>query len=64
MFGLFAYPALGIYQSLVKGKMSKAQHAILQARIAQDAYMSELKTPSDEDIERILHNFRGLNCSF
>lgn len=48
MFGLLAYPAIGIYKSL-SSTMSPVGRAILMARVSHDEWMaSQLKTSQDE----------------
>jgi hypothetical protein len=60
MFGLFAYPALGIYQSIVGASSSVAQAAILQARVAHDAFMNDMHQPSAADEAEVLRKFAEL----
>lgn len=60
MFGLFAYPALGIYQSIVGASTSVAQAAISQARVAHDAFFNDLHQPSAEEEVEVLRKFNEL----
>lgn len=60
MFGLFAYPALGIYQSIVGASTSVAQAAILQARVAHDAFFNDVNQPSAEEEADVLRKFNEL----
>jgi sterol 3beta-glucosyltransferase len=60
MFGLLAYPALGIYQSIVGASISATQAAILQARAAHDAFFNEVHQPSAEEEAEVLREFNSL----
>lgn len=60
MFGLVACPALGIYQSIVGASTSKTQAAILQARVAHDAFFNDVQQPSSEEEAEVLRNFNSL----
>jgi hypothetical protein len=60
MFGLFAYPAMGIYQSIVGALKTESQHKVLQARIAHDAYFENLHRPSIEEEREVLRRFQEL----
>jgi len=60
MFGLFAYPALGIYQSIVGASTSAAQAVILKARVAHDAFMNDAHQPSAADEAEVLRKFGEL----
>jgi len=60
MFGLFAYPALGIYQSVIGVPTSVTQAAILQARLAHDAFFNNMHQPSADEEAEVLRKFRDL----
>jgi sterol 3beta-glucosyltransferase len=60
MFGLVAYPALGIYQSIVGASISATQAVILQARVAHDAFFNDVHQPSAEDEAEVLREFNSL----
>lgn len=60
MFGLFAYPTLGIYQSIVGASTSVAETAILQARVAHDAFFNDAHQPSREEELQVLREFNKL----
>jgi sterol 3beta-glucosyltransferase len=60
MFGLLAYPALGIYQSIVGASTSATQAAILQARVAHDAFFNDAHQPSAEDEAEVLREFNSM----
>jgi len=60
MFGLFAYPALGIYQSIVGASTSATQAAILKARVAHDAFFNDLHQPDVEEEAKVLRKFGEL----
>ncbi|KAF5845603.1 hypothetical protein GGP41_009386 [Bipolaris sorokiniana] len=57
MFGLFAYPALGIYQSIVSVSTLATQAAILQARVAHDAFFNHVHQPNIEEEAEVLRKF-------
>lgn len=56
MFGLLAYPALGIYKSIV-GSMSSTQKTVLEARLAHDVYFAKVDPISDEEASVVLNSF-------
>lgn len=56
MFGLFAYPAYGIYKSL-SNAMSKTQKEILKARLEHDAYFSKTVSIDKEEVDHVIHAF-------
>jgi sterol 3beta-glucosyltransferase len=56
MFGLLAYPALGIYRSIV-GSLSKTEKMVLEARLAHDDYFSRADPISDQEIASVLSSF-------
>lgn len=58
MFGLVAYPALGIYKSIV-GSMSESQKAVLEARLAYDMYCAKVDPISDTDTAVVLNSFES-----
>lgn len=60
MFGLFAYPALGIYQSIVSVSTLATQAAILQARVAHDAFFNHVHQPNIEEEAEVLRKFSEL----
>jgi uncharacterized membrane protein len=60
MFGLVAYPALGIYQSIVGASTSATQATILQARVAHDAFFNDVHQPNAEDEAEVLREFTSL----
>ncbi|KAM0413203.1 hypothetical protein ACHAPD_008290 [Fusarium lateritium] len=58
MFGLFAYPALGIYKSIV-GSLSKTEKKVLEARLEHDEYFAKIDPMSEQDIASVLSSFGG-----
>ncbi|KAF5597576.1 glycosyltransferase family 1 [Fusarium subglutinans] len=56
MFGLLAYPALGIYKSIV-GSLSKTEKKVLEARLAHDKYFAKIDPIEDQDIQVVLSSF-------
>jgi len=58
MFGLLAYPALGIYRSLA-GSLSKTEKQIMEARLAHDAYFANLEPITDEEMNRVLGQWKA-----
>jgi sterol 3beta-glucosyltransferase len=60
MFGLVAYPALGIYQSIVGASTSATQAAILQPRVTHDAFFNDVHQPSEEEEVDVLREFNSL----
>jgi len=56
MFGLLAYPALGIYKSIV-GSMSVTQKAVLEARLAHDIYVTKADPISDQEAAVVVNSF-------
>jgi len=55
MFGLVAYPALGIYKSIVAGHMTQTERNILTARLAHDTYFAKLVPVDEEESEQVLY---------
>lgn len=55
MFGLLAYPALGIYKSIV-GSLSKTEKKVLEARLAHDEYFAKIDPIRDQEIEVVLRS--------
>lgn len=58
MFGLLAYPALGIYKSLV-GSLSKTEKQIMEARLAHDAYFANLEPITDQEMNSVLGQWQA-----
>ncbi|TGO57465.1 hypothetical protein BCON_0065g00250 [Botryotinia convoluta] len=57
MFGLMAYPAMGLYKSINEMRLSTAQKRVLEGRQMLSAYMNE-KTPLQEaEIGSVLEQF-------
>lgn len=56
MFGLLAYPALGIYKSIV-GSLSKTEKKVLEARLAHDEYFARVDPISEQEIASVLSSF-------
>ncbi|KAF5671692.1 glycosyltransferase family 1 [Fusarium heterosporum] len=56
MFGLLAYPALGIYKSIV-GSLSKTDKKVLEARLAHDEYFAKVDPISEQEIASVLNSF-------
>ncbi|PNP73834.1 hypothetical protein FNYG_12793 [Fusarium nygamai] len=56
MFGLLAYPALGIYKSIV-GSLSKTEKKVLESRLGHDEYFTNIDPISDQEIEVVLRSF-------
>lgn len=56
MFGLIAYPAMGIYQSLYAA-LSPIQREILAARLALDEYMSKVVPVTPEEVRDVTQQF-------
>lgn len=56
MFGLLAYPMLGIYKSIA-GSMSLTQKTVLDARLAHDMYFAKVDPISDEEASTVLNSF-------
>lgn len=56
MFGLLAYPALGIYKSIV-ASLSKTEKKVLEARLAHDEYFARIDPTSDQEIASVLSAF-------
>jgi hypothetical protein len=55
MFGLLAYPALGIYKSIV-GSFSKTEKKVLEARLAHDEYFAKIGRIRDQEIQVVLRS--------
>jgi hypothetical protein len=53
MFGLFAYPALGFYKSIV-GSLSKTEKKVLEGRLAHDEYFARVDPISDQEVASVL----------
>nr|RBQ92249.1 hypothetical protein FVER53263_11746 [Fusarium verticillioides] len=58
MFGLLAYPALGIYKSIV-GSLSKTEKKVLEARLAHDEYFAKMDPIGEQEIQVVLSSFGG-----
>lgn len=56
MFGLLAYPALGIYKSII-GSLSKTQKEVREARLAHGEYFARVEPIGDQEISRVLSAF-------
>ncbi|KAI7760048.1 hypothetical protein ACKAV7_010760 [Fusarium commune] len=55
-FGLLAYPALGIYNSIV-GSLSKTEKNGLKSRLAHDEYFAKIDPITEQEIELVLSSF-------
>ncbi|KAG9499326.1 hypothetical protein J7337_010146 [Fusarium musae] len=55
MFGLLAYPALGIYKSIV-GSLPKTEKKVLEARLAHDECFAKIDPIRDQEIEVVLRS--------
>lgn len=61
MFGIFAYPALGIYKSITSGHMSSAQRSVLAARLAHDMYFARVEPVAEEEAAQTLYMFQQIS---
>lgn len=57
MFGLLAYPAMGLYKSMNVKDLSPAQTRVLKARQSLSAYNNEKMPPQEPEIGRVLELF-------
>jgi sterol 3beta-glucosyltransferase len=53
MFGLVAYPAIGLYKSMNSGKLSPTGAQILQARKMLSVYVNEQKGVREDEARRV-----------
>lgn len=58
MFGLLAYPAMGIYKSLV-GSLSTTEKQIMEARLGHDAYFANLEPITDREMNLVLSQWKA-----
>ncbi|PIG80885.1 sterol glucosyltransferase [Aspergillus arachidicola] len=61
MFGLTAYPAMGIYKSIKKGNLNPTERKILEAQIELGDYMLQSFPASPGEIEMVLSKFSALS---
>ncbi|KAB8224498.1 hypothetical protein BDV33DRAFT_233433 [Aspergillus novoparasiticus] len=61
MFGLMAYPAMGIYKSIKKGNLNPTERKILEAQIELGDYMLQSFPASPGEIEMVLSKFNALS---
>lgn len=59
MFGLMAYPAMGLYKSMNSGKLSPTDAQILQARQMLSVYMNEQKGVQEDEAGRVQSIFES-----
>ncbi|KAF7898331.1 hypothetical protein EAF00_004777 [Botryotinia globosa] len=57
MFGLMAYPAMGLYKSINEMGLSTAQKRVLKGRQMLSAYMNEKVPPQEAEIGGVLKEF-------
>lgn len=57
MFGLVAYPALGIYKSIGSTNISQAQAKLLISRHVYGSYMATKVSIADSEASSVLHEF-------
>ncbi|QMW46761.1 hypothetical protein G4B11_010216 [Aspergillus flavus] len=61
MFGLMAYPAMGIYKSIKKGNLNPTERKIVEAQIELGDYMLQSFPASPAEIEMVLSRFNTLS---
>ncbi|KAK8906641.1 hypothetical protein QC760_005224 [Botrytis cinerea] len=57
MFGLMAYPAMGLYKSINEMGLSTAQKQVLKGRQMLSAYINEKMPPQEAEIGTVLEQF-------
>ncbi|KAK9847344.1 sterol glucosyltransferase [Penicillium brevicompactum] len=60
IFGLMAYPSMGIYKSLKKANLSSTEATILDSQIALGAFTLQQNPASASEIDTVLSNFKRL----
>jgi hypothetical protein len=58
MFGLLAYPAMGIYRS-IGAAMSPLRKQVLAARLAHDEWMAGRVALRQDEVDAVLAGFDG-----
>ncbi|KAE8367533.1 hypothetical protein BDV27DRAFT_142686 [Aspergillus caelatus] len=61
MFGLMAYPAMGIYKSIKKRNLNPTETKILESQIELGEYMLQRFPASPGEIEMVLSKFNALS---
>jgi hypothetical protein len=61
MFGLMAYPSMGIYKSLKKKNANQAEAKLSKSQIALGEYTLGQLPPGPEEIQMVLSKFRGIS---
>lgn len=59
MFGLLAYPSLGIYKSLASIGLTGAESKILAARLLHGEFMAMKRPVNHSEVSQVLHDFGG-----
>lgn len=60
MFGLMAYPAMGIHASLKRMSLNSTESKILDAHIAIGAHKLQLTPATSSEIDTVISNFNVL----
>lgn len=60
MFGLLAYPAMGIYKS-IGSALSPTQREILAARVSHDEYFAARTQIAQHEIHMVVDTFERLS---
>lgn len=61
MFGLMAYPAMGIYKSLKNRNLNPTEAKILESKIALGNYLFQRSPPNPEEVKMVLSTFDRLS---
>lgn len=64
MFGIVAYPALGLYRSLNTSHVKGAQGEILKSQQLYGTFLLETNPPQKADIDKVVNDFDAKSSGY